>query len=127
MLGTFQHSQLRIELTASEQAIARSLLRPDGFRQWMWWQRFSEGLPEKLAAGMTFTSWLGTIAIQHQVDRVEADSLRLLMSQGIDGYQEWRWGDGWVQSELAGVSLLPLNLGQTASLVQLRQYLAQQN
>jgi hypothetical protein len=127
MFGTFQHSQLRIELTASEQAIARSLLRPDAFRQWMWWQRFSEGLPEVLTPGMTFTSWLGAIAIQHQVDRVEADGLRLLMSQGIDGYQEWRWGDGWVQSELAGVSLLPLNLGQTASLVQLRQYLAQQN
>ncbi len=127
MFGTFQHSQLRIELTASEQAIARSLLRPDAFRQWMWWQRFSEGLPEVLTPGMTFTSWLGAIAIQHQVDRVEADGLRLLMSQGIDGYQEWRWGDGWVQSELVGVSLLPLNLGQTASLVQLRQYLAQQN
>lgn len=127
MLGTFQQSQLRIELAASEKAIVSALLRPDALRQWMWWQRFSEGLPEVLTEGTVFTSWLGPIAIGHRVEQVGTHNLRLLMSQGIDGYQDWRWGDGWVQSDLAGVSLLPLNLGQTASLTQLRQYLAQQN
>lgn len=126
MLGTFQQSQLRIELAASEKAIAQSLLRPDMLKQWMWWQRFSEGLPEVLTEGTTFTSWLGPVAIAHRVEQVGDNHLRLLMSQGIDGYQDWRWGDGWVQSDLAGVSLLPLSLGQTASLTQLRQYLDRQ-
>lgn len=123
MLGTFQQSNLRIEVDATAAKIRDSLLRPDQFQQWMWLQRFSTGLPERLQPTMTFSSWLGPIAIQHQVDRADLNSLRLLMSQGVDGYQEWRWGDGWVQSSIAGVSLLPLNLGQTASLLQLRQFL----
>lgn len=49
--------------------------------------------------------------------------LRLLLSEGIDGYHEWYWGDGWVQSRLEGISLLPLSLGQTFSLLRLRQFL----
>lgn len=123
MLGTFQQSNLRIEVDATAAKIRDSLLRPDQFQQWMWLQRFSTGLPERLQPTTTFSSWLGPIAIQHQVDRADENSLRLLMSQGVDGYQEWLWGDGWVQSSIAGVSLLPLNLGQTASLLQLRQFL----
>ncbi|MEG5215625.1 hypothetical protein QUB48_07680 [Microcoleus sp. ARI1-A5] len=39
-------------------------------------------------------------------------------------FHQWYWGDGWVQSRLEGVSLLPLNLGQTASLLRLREFLA---
>jgi hypothetical protein len=124
MLGTFQQSNLRIEVTAPEGAIRDSLLRPDRFQQWLWFQRFSTGLPEQLQSNTVFTSWLGPIAIQHQVERLENNQLRLLMSQGIDGYQEWRWGNGWVQSSLAGVSLLPLSLGQTVSLLQLRQFIS---
>ena len=68
-------------------------------------------------------STIGFISIQHTVDAVEANRLRFLLSQGIDGVHEWQWGEGWVQSRLEGVSLLPLNLGQTLSLVQLRQFL----
>jgi hypothetical protein len=45
------------------------------------------------------------------------------LSQSIDGYHEWYWGDGWVQSRLEGISLLPLNLGQTLSLLRLREFL----
>ena len=97
MLGTFQQSNLRIEVNASATKIRDSLLRPNQFQQWMWFQRFSTGLPEQLHSTTTFSSWLGPIAIQHQVDRADENSLLLLMSQGIDGYQEWRWGDGWVQ------------------------------
>jgi hypothetical protein len=54
----------------------------------------------------------------------EQNCLRLLLSLGIDGFHEWYWGDGWVQSLLEGVSLLALNLEQTASLLRLRGFLA---
>ena len=52
--------------------------------------------------------------------------LRMILKQGIDGYHEWLWGDGWVQSRLEGISLLPLNLGQTFSLLKLRLFLISQ-
>jgi hypothetical protein len=126
MFGTFQQSNLRIELNASEQQIRDSLLCPAQFRQWLFPQTFSTGLPDRLHQGLIFTSWIGPVPIQHQVDQVEPNSLRFLMSKGIDGFHEWHWGDGWLQSSLEGVSLLPLNLGQTLSLLRLRQFLAMQ-
>jgi hypothetical protein len=123
MLGTFQQSNLRIEVEASEAEIQHSLLRPSEFQQWLAPQTFSAGLPDQLTSGVTYTSWIGPIAIQHQVDLSEPNGLRLLLSQGIDGYHEWYWGDGWIQSCLAGVSVLPLSLGQTLSLLRLQQFL----
>lgn len=123
MLGTFQQSHLRIEVEASEQQIGDSLLCVDQFRRWLAPQTFSAGLPDRLQPGTVFTSWIGPMAIRHQVDWVDSNGLRLLMSQGIDGVHEWHWGEGWVQSNLEGVSLLPLNLGQTLSLLRLRQHL----
>ncbi|MBD1997624.1 hypothetical protein H6G00_13470 [Leptolyngbya sp. FACHB-541] len=123
MLGTFQQSNLRIEVEASEVDIRHSLLRPAEFQQWLAPQTFSSGLPDQLASGTVYTSWLGPLAIQHQVDLAEPNGLRLLLSQGIDGYHEWYWGEGWIQSCLAGVSILPLSLGQTLSLLRLQQFL----
>jgi hypothetical protein len=123
MLGTFQQSNLRIEVEVSEAEIQHSLLRPSEFQQWLAPQTFSAGLPDQLTSGVTYTSWIGPIAIQHQVDLSEPNGLRLLLSQGIDGYHEWYWGDGWIQSCLAGVSVLPLSLGQTLSLLRLQQFL----
>ncbi|MBD2069503.1 hypothetical protein H6F93_18570 [Leptolyngbya sp. FACHB-671] len=123
MLGTFQQSNLRIEVEASEVDIRHSLLRPAEFQQWLAPQTFSAGLPDQLASGTVYTSWLGPLAIQHQVDLAEPNGLRLLLSQGIDGYHEWYWGEGWIQSCLAGVSILPLSLGQTLSLLRLQQFL----
>jgi hypothetical protein len=124
MLGTFQQSHLRIELDASQQKIADSLLRPAQFQKWLFPQTFSQGLPDRLQPGTQFTSWLGPITVQHQVESASETGLRLLMYQGIDGFHEWHWGEGWVQSNLEGVSLLPLNLGQTLSLLRLKQFLA---
>jgi hypothetical protein len=66
---------------------------------------------------------MGPVAIQHKVEVAQVNCLRLLLSQGIDGYHEWYWGDGWVQSRLEGISLLPLNLGQTLALLRLRQFI----
>ena len=124
MLGNFQQSYLRIEVEAPASVIHDTLLRPSHLRQWLWFQHFSPGLPEQLHQGLTFNTWIGPIAIQHKVDVAEFNCLRLLLSQGIDGYHEWSWGEGWVQSRLEGISLLPLNMGQTLSLLRLRELLA---
>lgn len=124
MLGNFQQSILRLEVEASETSIREALLGSEQLRQWMAPQPLSQELPEQLQPDTTFTSWIGPIAIQHSVSDVQPNSLRLLLSQGIDGFHQWHWGDGWVQSSLEGVSLLPLNLGQTLSLLRLRQFLA---
>ncbi len=123
MLGSFQQSNLRIEVNASEKTIRDSLLESDRLKQWMWPQNFTS-LSGKLKTGDTFISSLGLVEIEHQVETVEDNCLRLLLSKGIDGYHEWRWGDGWLQSRLEGISALPLNLGQTFSLFSLRQYLS---
>ncbi len=124
MLGNFQQSQLRIEVEASQTVIRDSLLRSSLLQQWLWPQRFATGMPEQLHQGLTFISWTGPVAIHHQVDVATPNSLRLLLSQGIDGFHEWYWGEGWVQSRLEGVSIMPLNLGQTLSLLRLRYFLA---
>ena len=122
MWGSFQQSNLRIEVNASEQAIKDSLLDSDRLKQWMWPQNFAS-LSGKLHSGDTFTSSLGLVEIEHEVELIDDNSLRLLLSKGIDGFHEWHWGDGWLQSRLEGISLLPLNFGQTISLLRLRQYL----
>ncbi len=123
MLGTFQQSNLRIEIAASEQKISDSLLCPSQFQQWLFPQTFSTGMPDRLCAGASFTSWLGPVSIQHQVETASPNGLQILMSKGVDGYQEWHWGEGWVQSRLAGVSALQLNLGQTITLLRLKVFL----
>ncbi|NJK36717.1 MAG: hypothetical protein HC835_14900 [Oscillatoriales cyanobacterium RM2_1_1] len=124
MLGTFQQSSLRIEIEAPEGLIRDSLTRPDQLRQWLWPQQFPAGLPEQFDPGINFTSSIGPVKIQHQVDVVEPNCLRLLLSEGIDGFHEWYWGNGWVQSRLEGISLMPLNLAQTINLFRLREFLA---
>jgi len=110
MLGNFQHSNLRIEVSASK----------------MWPQNFTS-LSGKLNSGDIFVSSIGLIEIEHTVELIDDSSLRLLLSKGIDGFHEWHWDDGWLQSRLEGISLLPLNLGQTISLFRLRQYLSSNN
>jgi hypothetical protein len=127
MLGNFQQSHLRIEIEANETSIRDSLLQVDKLTQWMWPQKFSKSLPDRLEEGLTFTSFLGPIEIDHQVQIANDSCLRLLLSKGIDGYHEWYWGDGWVQSRLEGVSALPLNLGQTLSLLRLRYFVAKES
>lgn len=123
MLGKFQQSHLRIEVEASQASIRDSLLHADQLRQWLWPESLPAGLPEQIQQGIQFISRLGPVSIEHQVEVVQPHSLRLILSQGIDGYHEWYWGEGWVQSRLEGISLLPLNLGQTLSLMRLHQFL----
>lgn len=127
MLGRFQSSQLRIEVGASEVLLRDSLTRPTLIRQWFWPQQLAGNLPTQFYAGLTFNSYFGPIVIEHRVELVESHYLRLLLSQGIDGIHEWYWADGWVQSRLEGISLLPLHVGQILALARLRQYLSSQS
>lgn len=99
-------------------------MRPAKVQEWLWPQKFAPGLPEEFHQGLSFTSWAGPVAIQHRVDVAGDNCLRMLLSQGIDGFHEWYWGEGWIQSRLEGVSLLPLALGQTLNLSRLRDFLA---
>jgi hypothetical protein len=127
MLGNFQRSQLRIELDASATAIRESLVCPEKLEKWLPSGRFASGMPEELLAGFEFTSKIGFVPIHHHVDVVGSNCIRLILSQGIDGFHEWYWGDGWVQSRIEGLTILPLALGQTLSLLSLRQFLTGQN
>ncbi len=126
MFGKYQQSQLRIEVEAPFSTIRDSLLRPANLGKWLPSGNFVNSMPEELQPGFEFTRAIGPISIQHRVDVVNSHSLRLLLSQGIDGFHEWYWGDGWVQSRIEGVTVLPLSLGQTLSLLSLRQFLASQ-
>jgi hypothetical protein len=126
MLGSFQQSNLRIEINASQKKIAESLLESDRLKQWMWPQSFAS-LSGRLSPGDIFVSSLGLIEVEHRVETVSDNSLRLILSKGIDGFHEWHWGEGWLQSRLEGISILPLNFGQTFSLFRLRQYLNSQS
>jgi hypothetical protein len=124
MLGTFQQTTLRVEVNAPTEVIRDSLLQPRQFRTWLWPQSFSPGMPDILETGTLFTGYLGPIKIQHQVIEVTSQSLRLLLWEGIDGFQEWHWGHEWVQSRIEGVTLLPLNLAQSLTLLRLQNFLA---
>jgi hypothetical protein len=124
MLGNFQHSQLRIEVGAASSTIRQQLTTPARLRQLLFPMQFVFQGEDLLRADAVFTSTWGPIRVEHRVDWVGEQGIRLILNTGIDGYQEWCWGDGWVQSRLEGISLLPLNLIQTANLLRLRGALA---
>jgi hypothetical protein len=123
MLGNFQRSELRIEVPAAAKAIRDRLISPKDLSKWLFPQQLSFASNDALATGTKFQSALGPVIVEQVVDYIDDCCLRLRLSQGIDGYQEWSWGDGWVQSRLEGISLLPLNLYQTANLFRLQQAL----
>jgi hypothetical protein len=125
MLGNFQKSQLRIEVKATEKILRDSLFDTPKLRQWFWLAQLETDLPSKLELGLTFSSWVLGVEIVNEVETANDNFLRLLLSKGIDGYHEWCWGDGWVQSRLYGISLLPLNLAQTLILVSLQNFVQQ--
>jgi hypothetical protein len=137
MFGTYQQSSLRIEVASSSEQIAQSLTRLENLQQWMRPQQIygvTVGtLKAPLTVGQSFKSAVGFAPsiklefahIEHQTELVAPDGIRFLLSGAVDGFHEWQWGDGWVQSRLEGVSVLPLNLGQTLALTRLKQHLSQ--
>ncbi|ACB00038.1 MULTISPECIES: hypothetical protein [Cyanophyceae] len=122
MFGQFQQSNIRLEINASSQTIRESLTQPQQLKQWLWLQRWPE-LPAQLTTGTTFTTQIGVVPIHHTVETLHDHGIRFLLRQGIDGFHGWSWDDGWLQSHLEGVSLLPLNLGQTVTLLSLRRFI----
>ena len=123
MLGNFQKSQLRIEIEAPAEKIRESLLNPVKLKKWLPWGSLKNSNANQLHPGLEFTTQMGIISVHHRVDVAGDNCLRLLLSQSIDGFHEWYWGEGWVQSRLEGVSMLPISLGQSLSLLSLRQFL----
>jgi hypothetical protein len=123
MLGNFQKSELRIEVPATATTIRDRLLSPPALSKWLFPQQMNFPSQDLLTVGTNFKTSFGPVVVESQVDRVNSQCLRILLSQGIDGYHEWYWGEGWVQSRLEGISLLPVNLYQTATLFRLRKSL----
>ncbi|MGI0490318.1 hypothetical protein ACN4EG_00790 [Alkalinema pantanalense CENA528] len=124
MFGSFQQSTLRIEVDASAEVLQRCLTQSGELVQWLRFQRFPIDLPPTLELNSTFLSLAGgLLPVRHTVQCVENHRLCLLLGQSIDGFHEWAWGDGWVQSRIEGISLLPIDLGQTLSLLSLKQHL----
>jgi hypothetical protein len=121
MLGNFQRSELRIEVPATANTIRDRLLSPTALKKWLFPQQMSFPSQDLLTVGTKYKASLGPLAVSYQVDRVDDSCVRLLLSGAIDGYHEWCWGEGWVQSRIEGISLLPLNLHQTTTLLRLRQ------
>ena len=127
MFGKFQQSLLRIEIEASELLIFDALTKKELLEKWLPIHYFSSGLPSRLSPGTSFTTGVGVVTLSHQVEVVNHNSLRLLLAGAIDGYHEWYWGEGWLQSKLEGVSLLPIGLGVTGSLLSLRELLKRES
>ncbi|EDX84415.1 hypothetical protein S7335_2112 [Synechococcus sp. PCC 7335] len=135
MFGTYQQSKVRIEIAATAEQIGQSLTQLENLRRWMKPQQIygvtMGNLKTPLTVGQSFKSAVGLSSsiklefghIDHQVELIAPNGIRFLLSGGIDGFHEWQWGDGWVQSRIEGISLLPLNLAQTAGLIRLRQHL----
>jgi hypothetical protein len=123
MLGNFQRSELRIEVPATASTIRDKLLSPSALTKWLFPQQMSFPNQELLSQGTKYRSTFGPVVVDYLVDRLDPQSLRLLLSNSIDGYHEWYWGEGWVQSRVEGISLIPLNLHQTTTLLRLRQAL----
>ncbi|MEN9207652.1 MAG: hypothetical protein Q6L50_01690 [Gloeomargarita sp. GMQP_bins_120] len=121
MFGSFQHTTLRIELTANRDQIRQAILEPAALRQW-WFAGWPLGMP--VASGRSVElRWGGVIPFRARVQRVAAEALQWQFSGAVDGVQAWHWGDGWVQVDLAAVSVLPLEVGQVWQLWRLRDYL----
>jgi hypothetical protein len=122
MFGKFQKSEIRIEVKASTKIIRDSLTKKENLIKWLPQLNFNKEIPEQLTTGVNFTNWVGLIPVKHEVEFADGRCLRFILSQGIDGYHEWHWGDNWIQSRLEGVTFLPLNLGQTLTLLSLREF-----
>ncbi|WP_298615217.1 hypothetical protein [uncultured Thermosynechococcus sp.] len=125
MLGTFQSSHLRIEVAASADQLRDYLTQPAQLRRWLWpLQLQTRG--DRLQVGETFTSEFLWLKLEHRVELLTAERLVLVLRQAIEGWQEWSWGDGWVQSCIEGVTPLPLELGQTFLLWRLKSVLGKE-
>lgn len=125
MFGTFQQSTIRVQVVAEASTIRRCLTEFALLRRWAWMQNFPHQLSGQMREGLQFDSFFGPVQFGHRVATLDDDTLDLVLWGGVDGNNRWHWGDGWVQSTIAGVSPLPLGLGQTALLDSLSRFAAE--
>ncbi|UFP93027.1 hypothetical protein [Gloeobacter morelensis] len=122
MFGTFQQSTVRVQVAANGAILKRCLTEFALLRRWAWTQRYPDSLPTVIDAGLEFDSYAGPVKLSHKVGALTDNRLEMVLWDGVDGYSRWLWGDGWVQSTIEGVSLLPLALGQTILLDSLARF-----
>ena len=125
MFGRQQKATTRIPIDASGDRLRQCLTEANLLRQWVWPQTLDKDLPARLELGNQFYSHLGPLNIGHEVRELDNEHLTLALWGAIDGYNEWRWGDGWVQLHIEAVSLIPLKLGLNVTLQQLKQFASQ--
>jgi len=123
MLGFYQHSQDRLVVNASRQQIEHSLTDAEQIQTWIRPQALDPNFPMVLTPGVIYKSAWGVITIAHEVTELNDRCLKLVLSEGIDGFHYWHWDDGWLESRLEGVSLLPLTLLHHYVLFRLRSFL----
>lgn len=124
MFGEFQQSTVRIQVAADAPTLRRCLTEFVLIRKWAWAQSFPGSLPEQMHEGLEFDSYFGPVRLGHRVAELSDTTLELVLWGGVDGRSRWYWGDGWVQSTVEGVSLIPLGLGQTGLLKSLADFAA---
>ena len=123
MLGFYQHTQDRLVVNASRQQIQDSLTDAEQIQTWISPQALDPNFPVVLTPGVIYKSTWGVITITHEVTELNDRCLKLVLSEGIDGFHYWHWDDGWLESRLEGVSLLPLPLLHRYVLFRLRSFL----
>ncbi|MGK7911041.1 MAG: hypothetical protein AB4050_06080 [Synechococcus sp.] len=127
MFGRMQTATVRVAVDASAAQLQQYLTESALLRQWVWPQQLEAGGPDRLSEGTEFYSCLGPVRIGHQVRSLDVDRLELALWGAIDGWNEWRWGDGWVQLHVEGVSLLPLDIGLNVALRSLQRFVSSQS
>lgn len=92
MFGSYQSSELRIEVTATTTEIEASLIQPKRLKQWLWPQQLGlvNATDIPLSVGQTFESNLGLVKTRHEVETLQASGIRFLLSGSIDGFHEWQ-------------------------------------
>lgn len=121
MLGTLQSSTVRIEVDATAAQLRQCLTDPATMTRWLWPLELADPNAAELQVGDRFTTRVGPLEFGHEVKELAEGHLTLILWGGLDGWNEWLWGEGWVQLRAEGVSLLPLKLGQSVMLQQLRE------
>ena len=126
MFGRMQVATVRVAVDVSAEQLSRYLTDTTLLRRWVWPQQLEAGGPEHLSEGAEFYSRWGPARIGHQVRALGNDRMVLALWGAIDGWNEWRWGDGWVQLHVEGVSLLPLQIGLNVALHSLQRFVRSQ-
>ncbi|MEM9535371.1 MAG: hypothetical protein AAF268_16675 [Cyanobacteria bacterium P01_A01_bin.3] len=126
MFGRLQSATVRVAVDASTEQLSLYLTETQLLRQWVWPQQLEAGCPERLNEGAEFYSRLGPARIGHQVRSLDDNRMELALWGAIDGWNEWRWGEGWVQLHVEAVSLLPLQIGLNVALRSLQRFVRSQ-